>query len=175
MIKSQTRYTNIAILLHWTIAILIIYMLFWGEDLIRNDEGTFYPSMHASIGVTILVLSVFRLVWRLMNPPPPLPGGDHGWQAKISDATHWLFYALMIAIPLSGMADFGRHLVRHSEQAGATIFGLFPVPQIPLASLGGLHGILTKVAIGLLILHVLAALKHQFWDKDRLINRMIPH
>lgn len=175
MNNPQTRYTNIAILLHWTIAVLIIYMLFWGEDLIRNDKGTFYPSMHASIGVTILVLSVLRLVWRLMNPPPALPGGDHGWQAKASEFTHWLFYALMIAIPLTGMADFGRHLVRHPEQSGATILGLFPVPQIAWSALSGIHGPLTKVAIGLLILHVLAALKHQFWDRDRLINRMIPH
>jgi cytochrome b561 len=175
MNTTQARYSNIAILLHWLIAVLMIYMLFWGEDLIRNDKGTFNPSVHASIGITILVLSVLRLAWRLASPPPSLPGDDHGLQAKLSDATHWLFYALMIGIPLTGMADFGRHLVRHSEQAGATIFGLFPVPQIPLSALGRLHGISTKLAIALLILHVAAALKHQFWDKDRLINRMLPH
>jgi cytochrome b561 len=81
----------------------------------------------------------------------------------------------MIGIPLTGMADFGHHLIRHADQAGSTIFGLFPVPQIPFDAFGRLHGISTKLAIGLLILHVLGALKHQFWDKDRLINRMIPH
>ena len=175
MTVNQARYSNIAILLHWLIAALMIYMLFWGEDLIRNDKGTFFPSVHASIGITILVLSVLRLVWRMVNPPPALPGDDHGWQACISEWTHWAFYALMIGIPLTGMADFGRHLVRHSEQAGATIYGLFPVPQIPFDALGRLHGISTKLAIGLLILHVLGALKHQLWDRDRLINRMLPH
>lgn len=62
MSNTQARYSNIAILPHWLIAVLMIYMLFWGEDLSRNDKGTFYPSMHASIGITILVLSAFRLV-----------------------------------------------------------------------------------------------------------------
>ena len=175
MNNRQARYSNISILLHWLIAVLMIYMLFWGEGLIRNDKGTFYPSIHASIGISILVLSVLRLAWRLMNPPPKLPGDDHGWQARISEWTHWLFYALMIGIPLTGMAGFGRHLVRYQEHAGATIFGLFSVPQIPLSALGSLHGIATKLAIGLLILHFLGALKHQFWDKDKLVNRMIPH
>ena len=174
MNTNQASYSNVAILLHWLIAALMIYMLFWGEDLIRNDKGTLYPSMHASIGATILILSVLRLVWRLINPPPPLPGNDHGWQARISEWTHWLFYALMIGIPLTGIADFGRQVTLRPEQAGATIFGLFPVPQIPLNALGRLHGISTKLAIGLLILHVLGALKHQLWDKDKLINRMIP-
>ncbi|MEO6609834.1 MAG: cytochrome b [Aestuariivirga sp.] len=175
MTKTQARYSNIAILLHWLIAALMIYMLFWGEDLIRGAKDSFAPSIHASIGISILVLSVIRLVWRLINPPPVQPGDSHGWQAKASEWVHWLFYALMIGIPLTGMADFGRQAARHPEIAGASIFGLFPVPQIPLQALGSLHGISTKLAIGLLILHVLGALKHQFWDKDRLINRMIPH
>jgi cytochrome b561 len=175
MTISRNRYSNTAILLHWLIAILMIYMLFWGEDLIRGAKDSFTPSIHASIGVSILVLSVLRLIWRLMNPPPPQPGNSHGWQARVSEWVHWLFYALMIGIPLTGMSDFGKHLVRHPEQANASIFGLFPVPQIPLPALGNLHGPATKLAIGLLILHVLGALKHQFWDKDRLINRMIPH
>ncbi len=174
MTTTTTRYSNIAILLHWTIAILMIYMLFWGEDLIRNVQGTFYPSVHASIGITILVLSVLRLIWRWVNPPPALPGNPHDWQARISEWTHWLFYALMIGIPLTGLADFTRRLPRHPEQAGTTIFGLFPVPQIPWDLLGQLHGLSTKLAIGLLILHVLGALKHQFWDRDNLLRRMSP-
>lgn len=175
MNNAQTRYSNIAILLHWAIAALMIYMLFWGEDLIRSAKDSFTPSIHASIGITILVLSVIRLAWRLMNQPPAQLGKVHGWQNRFAETVHWLFYVLMIGIPITGMADFGHHLTRHPEQAGASIFGLFPVPQIPFEALGRLHGLATKAAIGLLILHVLGALKHQFWDKDRLINRMIPH
>lgn len=174
MNDNKARYSNVAILLHWTIAILMIYMLFWGEDLIRNAPGTFYPSIHASIGVTILVLSVLRLGWRLLNQPPRLPGETGNWQNRMAEWTHWLFYILMIGIPLTGMADFTRRLPRHPEQAATSIFGLFPVPQIPWDALGRLHGISTKLAIGLLILHVLAALKHQFWDKDNLLRRMSP-
>ena len=175
MNDKQNRYSNVAIALHWIIAGLMIYMLFWGEDLIRRVQGSYYPSIHASIGILILVLSVARLVWRLVNPPPALPGDAHSLQNRASEWTHWLFYVLLIGIPLTGMADFANHLVRNPTQADASVFGLFPVPQLNLGPLGSLHGPTTKIMIGLLIIHVLAALKHQFWDKDNLLKRMIPN
>ena len=171
---SPTRYTQVAIWLHWITAVLLIYMLFWGEGLIRNVQGTFYPSMHASIGIVILVLSVARLAWRLLNPPPPnmpMPG----WQVTASNITHWLFYILMIGLPISGMAAFDYKLTRTPEVAGASVFGLFSVPHFSMGWLGSLHDVGSKLVIALLIIHVGAALKHQFWDKDKLINRMIPH
>jgi cytochrome b561 len=174
MQTTQTRYTKVAIYLHWVLALLMIYMVFFGEGLIRNVKGTYYPSMHASLGVAILVLSIARLGWRLMNPPPaepPMPA----WQAMASRATHWLFYILMIGLPISGMAAFDHKLTRDPEIAGATVFGITPVPHFSMGWLGSLHDVGSKVVIFLLLIHVGAALKHQFWDKDNLLKRMSPH
>jgi cytochrome b561 len=178
MITSSQRYTTVAILLHWAIAGLMIYMLFWGEDLISRTHGTVGPSLHATIGVAILVLSFARLAWRLANPPPALPATTKSWEAKAGHITHGLFYVLMIGMPMTGLMAFTSHLVQHSDAVGSTIFGLMSVPALPDFGLGGpvhlLHVIGGKVGIALLLLHVVAALKHQFWDKDGILRRMLP-
>ena len=177
MSSPSSRYSTIAILLHWITALLLIYMLFWGEDLIKTFGGATpaNPGLHASLGISILLLAVLRLIWRLMNPPPtdlPMPA----WQAKLSHATHWLFYAIMILVPLSGMAALDHSIAgKHPEFASLTFFGLFTIPHFSLSWLGSAHDLMTKLAIGLLILHVGAALKHQFIDKDNILKRMSPH
>jgi len=171
--QSQ-RYSNVAIVLHWLSALLMIYMLFWGESLIKSRQtmDPFYPSIHASIGLSILVLSVARLVWRLMNPPPPdvpMPA----WQATASHVLHWGFYALLILIPLSGMAALDRSIAgRHPEFSALTYFNTFPMPHFSLTWFGQTHDLMTKLGIALLVLHVVGALKHQFIDKDGLLKRM---
>jgi cytochrome b561 len=176
---SPARYTKVAIYLHWIIAIFMIYMLFLGEDWIAHAHGTYGPSVHASIGVSILVLSLARLAWRIANPPPVLPATTSGWEAKASKLTHVLFYVLMIGLPLSGLTAFTSHMVEHSDSIGSTIFGLFLVPALPDFGMGAtvhlMHNIGSKVGILLLFLHVIAALKHQFWNKDGLLRRMSPH
>ena len=174
MPATVNRYTNVAIAFHWTIAALIIYMLFWGENLIRNVEGPQWPSLHATIGTTILILSLGRLAWRFMNPPPPGPPMPK-WQEWAATFTHWAFYVFMIGLPLTGMAAFKQHLVKNPSHADAKIFGLIPVPQIDVSGFIGIHALGTKIVIGLLILHVAAALMHQFWYKDHLLRKMSPH
>ncbi len=174
MATNLQRYNTVAVILHWVTAVLMIYMLFWGEGLIkaRGGETAANPTLHVSLGILILVLAVLRLIWRLMNPPPPdLPGP--AWQRWSSHALHWAFYALMILLPLSGMAALDHTIHgRHPEFAGLTFFGMFSIPHFPLSWFGGMHDGLHVVAIFLLILHVLAALKHQFIDKDGTLRRM---
>ncbi len=177
MKSTNIRYTSVAIGLHWITAVLIIYMLFWGEGLIKAWGGATpaNPGLHASLGITILILAVLRLGWRLMNPPPadvPMPA----WQSKVSHALHWLFYAVIILIPLSGMAALDNSIAgKHPDFANLTYFGLFTVPHFSLSWFGSSHEVMTKLAIVLLILHVGAALKHQFYDKDNLLKRMSPY
>ena len=172
--SKRVRYNRVAVILHWVTAILMIYMLFWGEDLMRGEGGQpgSNPGLHATLGVSILVLTLLRLVWRFYKPPPPdvpMPS----WQAAGAHALHWLFYALLIIIPLSGMAAMGNSIAgRHPDYAALQIFGFLPIPHYSLPWFGHAHGLMTKVAIGLLIVHVLAALKHQFIDRDGLIARM---
>ena len=174
---SLSRYTSVAIVLHWLIAALMIYMILFGEDLIRRPAGTFYPSLHASIGISVLILSLARLAWRLTNPPPPPPATMKRWEVTLSQITHWLFYILMIGMPLTGLMAFTHQLPREAILSGTTLFGMAPVPGLPdINGMGGnLHSLASKVTEALIILHVLAALKHQFWDKDNILRRMSPH
>ena len=182
--NSKTRYDMVAMVLHWIIAILMIFMIVFGEDLIRVSRdpaaaaaaGTFLPSFHVSIGIGVLVLSVVRLGWRLINPPPPLPITMAPWEQMASKATHILFYILLIGLPLSGWLSLGHYAVSRPVAAGAQVFGLGSLPLAPdLGEIGGaLHGLGSNLAIALVILHVLAALKHQFVNRDNVLRRMLP-
>jgi cytochrome b561 len=175
---SARRYDSVAMTLHWLIALIMIPMLFFGEDLIRRQPDTFLPSIHVSAGITILLLSLARLGWRLMNPPPPLPLGTAAWEATVSKISHSLFYVLMIGLPLTGLLAIPHFVSQHPAMAGIQIFGLFTVPQIEIPSSirwGGLHSLGGNIGIALLVLHVAAALKHQFWNGNGVLIRMLPH
>jgi cytochrome b561 len=170
------KYDKVAVLLHWIIAALMIYMVVFGEDLMnRYAANASGATWHASIGISILLLSVLRLLWRLANPPPPLPATMKPWEVKSSHAMHWLFYVMMIGLPLTGLLSFDERVFHIPMMGDATLFGLFPVPRPVLVqgwNWGGLHSLLSKVMYPLIGLHVLAALKHQFIDKDGLLKRM---
>lgn len=181
MTANPQRYSNVAIALHWGSAALMIFMIFWGEGLVRGQYNlqppipASNPALHASLGMTVLILGVARLAWRLMNPPPADVAMPR-WQAISARVTHWAFYALMILIPLSGMAEWGKAIAgRHPEYANFTVFGLFPIPYFSMNWFANLHGIGVNVAMALVFIHVAAALKHQFFDKNRLLVRMAPH
>jgi cytochrome b561 len=164
--------------LHWLIAALLIFMLFFGEELmeVEGDGGTLLPSLHVSIGSAILLLSVFRLVWRLINPPPAYPAGMAPWERAASTVTHVLFYVLLIGIPLTGWLATPKFLSEEDAIAGITLFGAFPLPGAPSLGLPmkAIHEIGSNLGIGLLALHVLAALKHHFINRDDVLRRMLP-
>lgn len=133
---------------------------------------------HKTIGITVLVLSVLRLIWRLTHRPPSLPAVIPAWQRTASHATHGLFYALMIIMPLLGWA-----MVTASELPIPTVlYGLIPLPDMPgvpeadavAARFRLLHEIGAKLFMALIVLHIGAALKHHFKDKDDILARMAP-
>ncbi len=177
-VAARTRYDTVALSLHWLIAVLLIYMLFFGEDLIKGKGvgGAFGPSLHVSIGSAILILSLFRLVWRLINPPPAYPAGMASWERMASTATHLVFYALLIGIPLTGWLATPKFLSEKGAMMGLTLFGAFPLPGAPSLGLPmkGLHELGSNLGIALLALHVLAALKHHFINRDGVLRRMLP-
>ena len=136
--------------------------------------------LHKSFGLSILALALFRLGWRLTHKAPPLPAAMPGWQKFAARAVHWIFYALMILTPLAGWA-----IVSVSPTDIATKwFGLFTVPHLPF--FGGetsdalekmmeeRHEFLAFSMLYLLGLHVAAALKHQFIDKDVVLRSILP-
>jgi cytochrome b561 len=178
---TAIKYTTPAIWFHWIIAILIIFMLFPGEDLIKVQRGSsmagWGPSTHATIGIVILVLSLARLVWRYLNPPPPLPATMPAWQVAASHAGHWIFYGLMIVTPLAGwfaLSSYGAGRLSPEAVSFFNIFSLYLLPDIGSWTTE-FHEIASNMMMFLIVLHVAAALKHQFWDRDGLLRRMSPH
>ncbi|MBI1339194.1 cytochrome B [bacterium] len=186
MTGATRRYTAVAIALHWAIAFSIFGLIGVGWNMGDLPPGdplrvTLYQ-MHKSFGIMVLVLSVGRIVWRLMNPPPPEPPMP-SWQKRAASAVHIAFYALIIIMPLTGWV-----LVSAAPQGTPTVlFGVAPwphlpgLPDLPLETRRDLHGPLefvhsklAWVVIVLLGLHVAAALKHQFVDRDGLLSRMAP-
>ncbi|KDA03945.1 cytochrome b/b6 domain-containing protein [Hyphomonas oceanitis] len=175
---NTSRYTAVAIALHWAIAILILFMIWLGWNMEENE--TRYQ-LHKSIGISILILSVARVAWRVMNPPPPLPADMKPLEKTASHYVHMGLYVLIIAMPLLGWA-----LVSTSKfQVPTVLFGTVSWPNIPF--LGGLrgneivHAILETlhskgawVIIGLLVLHVAGAIKHEFSGEEGVLKRMIP-
>jgi len=170
------KYNNIAIILHWLIAIIIILQLgcgLWMTNAIKNEETRkiayeFYK-YHKSFGLLILILSLIRLIWRFYHKPPQMPKNMTKIEIFLANSTHIILYFLIIAIPFSGW------LMTSSSSFGiATMFfGLFEWPQISFI-FNISHALMSRLMIFLLILHILAALKHQFINKDKLINRILP-
>jgi cytochrome b561 len=172
------KYSKVAITLHWVLAMLIIsnfVLASMAEDVSRELRGA-YMNPHKAIGISILLLSLFRLYWRIGHKPPPLPDTLASWQGKLGRAVHAIFYFLIIAVPLSGWIMSSAH----PQAPPVSYFGLFEA-TLPLGkneglagAAGGAHMILTKPLAILVILHILAALKHQFADRLPFIQRMFP-
>ncbi|WP_395645476.1 cytochrome b/b6 domain-containing protein [Terricaulis sp.] len=195
MPATAQRYTAIAIVLHWAIAAAILYMLplgFWMHEAVEHgvDGGYAAYQLHKSLGLTILALSLIRLGWRLTNSPPPLPAHMPAWEKVVAKATHWLFYVLIIAMPLSGWLFSSANWSLHDDQplnVSTKWFGLFTIPSLfglssasndvrsaAAQASGWTHLTLAWTMIGLAGLHVAAALKHQFIDRDETLAHMFP-
>jgi cytochrome b561 len=175
------RYSNVAIVLHWLLGISIFAMFAIGiymSDLPFSPLRLKLYNYHKWAGITFLILSVLRLLWRLVNRPPALPKAIEKampeWQTKVYHATHYALYALFFAVPLIGWA--------YSSAAGFPIvlFGVLPLPDFMSVDkefakqIKELHELSAFALVGLALLHIGAALKHHFIDKDGLVSRMLP-
>lgn len=178
---SGPRYSLVAIVLHWVLAAALLGTFCLGlymADLPFSPQRLKYYSWHKWAGTTILLLSVLRLLWRLTHRPPALPASIEqampAWQRAAHHGTHHLLYALFFAVPLIGWA--------YSSAAGfpVVLFGVLPLPDLvsPDKALAALikpwHEIAAWALAVLAALHVAAALKHQWIDRDGLIARMLP-
>jgi len=171
----RTRYDHIAIWLHWSIALLIATAFLLGltvDDFPRAYERA-VVNTHSLMGLSVLLLTVARVGWRINHPPPPLPERLTGWMRSLSKLTHLLLYVLMLIVPLIGMPTLfyrGRGLD----------FGLFQLPAFLARTpeifrpLTELHEISAYALVALAAGHIAAALYHQWVLRDALITRMVP-
>jgi cytochrome b561 len=173
---ASARYTRTAIALHWLLALMILVSFGVGlymADLPVSPQRLKLFNGHKWAGIVILTLSALRLLWRLTHEPPPdvpMPR----WQQRAAHWTHRLMYGLFFAVPLMGWA--------YSSAAGfpVVVFGLLPLPDFVPAekllaeAIEPWHGALAWMLMGLVAVHVAAALKHQLIDRDGLLSRMKP-
>jgi cytochrome b561 len=174
--NNAVRYGFMAQGLHWIIAALLVVQVALGkiaDELPVGLDKLALMARHKSFGITILALAAIRLAWRLIDRPPPPPPMPR-WQYAASRLTHGAFYVLLFAMPVSGW------LMSSASNYPVSWFGLFQLPDFVRPDEGlehlleDVHETLAKVLITLAILHVVAALKHQFIDRDGLLMRMLP-
>ena len=174
----QARYTHTAMLFHWLVAVLVVAAFSLG--VVMTDIPGLTPaklryfSWHKWLGVTVLLLAVLRVLWRLSHQAPAYPASMARWQKRAANGLHILLYVLIFAVPLSGYF--------YSLASGVPVvyLGVVELPVLIAANpelkpvLKGVHYWLNMLLCGSVGLHVAAALKHQFIDRDGVLRRMLP-
>ena len=183
--RPTPRYTAVAQALHWLLAVGLTAMVVLGltmahASLSRMTQFKLYQ-LHKSIGITILIVALLRLLWRLTHRPPALPTHMPGWEKGAAHATHVVLYMLMIGLPLVGWA-----MVSVSPfNLPTVLFGVVPWPHIPgLSTIANkpfwegvaklVHAYGAYLLIALVAMHALAALRHHFILRDDILARMVP-
>jgi len=170
------RYDNVAVALHWILVVGILCQialgLYLGEVPRNTPARTVWVNFHKSVGITLGVLILFRLYWRLTHRPPALPATMPAWERVAARTNHALLYACMVGMPAAG------YLATNFSKFGIKYFGLVELPpwgyedkQI-YALFNGTHKVLAVVFMTLIAVHVLAALKHAAIDRDGIVRRM---
>ena len=173
------RYRKIVMWIHWITAILVVMQVYIGFTFHRvleqgTPERAFVFGWHKTWGALILILALVRLAVRLLNPPPPYPSDYPKWKRFFAVWNHRLFYFLLIALPLTGLAA-----VSGRAESGwvALQLGLYlpAIPGIPAKNeFAGVHEVLVWTTLALVVLHISAALYNQFVDGGPVASRMWP-
>jgi cytochrome b561 len=173
------RYSNVAVAFHWITVLLVVAQAIVGFGFHRLTEGALRAELftwHKTIGPLILLITLARLWYRLRNPPPPFTPELPHWERIAAVWNHRVFYALLIAMPLVGLTAISGG----AEEPTTKLVGGIPFPLIPGVSeqagdiAGEVHMVAAWVLIALIVIHISAALKHQFFDHWRVAGRMPP-
>ena len=183
--KAGARYTAVAIVLHWLIALAILVQIGLGlamTQLALSPMRQFQLyQLHKSVGITVLLLVLLRVLWRLGHRPPPLPTAMPAVERRAAEGTHLLLYTLLLGLPLTGWA-----VVSASPfNIPTVLYGIVPWPHLPVlpglhdkapveAVLKAIHAYGAWVLIAVLALHIGAALRHAFLLRDDVLWRMLP-
>jgi cytochrome b561 len=185
----SSRYTGPAILLHWLVAAGIgaNILLIWATWAMSDNSPNVRPiiDLHKSIGITVLGLAIMRLLWRATHTPPAFPAGYAPWERKAAHAAHWILYALIFAMPLSGWLHDSawKNAAAHPMKLFWVVpwFRIGAVQDLDPATKETLHGLfgqihtsLSYVIYAMVAVHIAGALKHQFLDREPELQRMMP-
>jgi cytochrome b561 len=175
---TQERYSPTAIVLHWLIALAVLAQIGFGWYLQqvprKTPERTIYVNWHKSTGMLIGLLILARVAWRLGHKPPPLPPSMPLWERRAARANHALLYACMLIMPLAGYA------ASNFSKFGVNLFNAVRLPPWGTDDRGlyaffnGLHIATSYVFVALIVLHLLAALKHVLFPRHGILRRMLP-
>lgn len=182
---EKDRYSPVGIAFHWVMAFLVLFQLGWGWYMSMVPAGgdkLLAFQVHSAAGLPILILAIGRFAWRIIIPGPVNDADSQGWQTQIAYATEYVFYVCFFGLPLSGWAMWS------SVAAPGPLYlgGVIPWPQLPLEQLEpalrwaimdvaeDIHHVLIWTLMVLVPLHVVAALKHHFWDRHDVLRGMLP-
>jgi cytochrome b561 len=184
-LDKASKYTGIAVILHWTVSILIIsnVVLALSFDSFPEASKRFAYDTHKSIGITVLGFVLMRILWRLTHKPPAYPAAFKLWERRLSHVVHFVLYFVMLGLPISGWLHDSAW--KAAPEVPLEWFGFFEIPRLsaimnldPVAKeqlhgqLGELHELSAYALYALAFLHIAGALKHQFFDKQPELQRM---
>jgi len=174
---SPGRYTGVAIALHWLLAALVLGQIAFGWYLQEVPRGaparTVYVNLHKSTGLTIGLLILFRLYWRLAHKAPPLPLSVPAWERMAARTSHLALYACMLIMPAAG------YLASNFSKFGVNYFNAVLLPPWGVddkqiyAVFNTTHVVTSYVFVTLIAVHILAAMRHLFL-RDGVFRRMGP-
>jgi len=173
------RYSNMAVTFHWVTVVLVLAQAYLGFAFAMAAEGAGQMELftwHKTVGALILLITLARMAYRLVNPPPAFPSDLPQWEQKAARWNHYVFYVLLIAMPLSGLIAVSAN----AKGATTPLIGGIPFPVVPGVSKqvgevsGEVHVVLVVVLLLAIVIHVAAALKHQFVDHIPTAGRMPP-
>jgi cytochrome b561 len=183
--RDHGKYTPVGVSFHWIMAAVVIYQLVSGwmmqRYMVGPDKLEVYK-LHSEIGLALLLLGALRLVWRLIVPGPINAADKQGWRTRVAHATHAAFYTLFCVLPLSGWVMWSAI----QPARPLHLAGIIPVPGMPFHDLSPewQHRLLDHAedvhVFGVILLtvlvpvHAVAAIKHHFWDRDDVLEGMLP-
>ena len=175
--NDESRYGAVAQFFHWAVVVLIIVQFLLAnqaENLPLGAAKIAVLARHKSFGITILTLVLLRLIWRWFNTVPPEPADVPRWQKIAARISHVALYALLLATPLAGW------LMSSARNFPVSWFGLVTLPDFIAPNrpaydlLHQAHELMAGTLFWLALLHIAAALKHHFVDRDNVLRRMLP-
>jgi cytochrome b561 len=167
------KYHIIQRIIHWVMALLIISLLFIGfimHDL-QNETRYLVYNLHKSLGILVLIFLVFRIVARIKLKVPAMSKKFKKWEVNISKFMHYFFYILMLLMPLSGW------IMSNAKGYGVKLFGMkMPFIVAKNKIIGDvaheMHEVIAWILVFMIVIHVLAVIKHYVIDKENILTRM---